>query len=72
MSCIASGVMCGDVDPIKLDKQVLQLLLAAVVSIVTRCAPNTDTCHRNQPNKNKLVLTLTVILPYRYVVKNST
>ena len=42
--------------------------MGAVVGIVSRCAPNTDTCHRDQPNKNKLVLTLTVILRYRYVV----
>ena len=43
--------------------------MAAVVGIVSRYGPSTDTCHRNQPNKSKLEFTLTVILNYRYIVK---
>ena len=43
--------------------------MTAVVGIVSSCGRSTDSCHRNQPNKSKVALNLTVILHYRYVVK---
>ena len=37
-------------------KQVLQLHVAAVVGIISRCGLSIDPHHRNQPNKSKLEL----------------
>ena len=50
------GEMWHDMDSIWLVKQVLQLLLAVVVDIVSRSDISIDAHHRHQPNKSKLVL----------------
>ena len=53
---ITSGVMWHDMDPIQLVKEVVQLCMAAIVSIVSRCGLTIEACHRKQPNKSKLEL----------------
>ena len=48
--------MLHDADPVWLAIQVLQLFMAAVSQFVSRHGLKIEACHRNQPNKSKLVL----------------
>ena len=43
-------------DLIWLVKQVLMLIVAAIVGIVSRCGFTIDVCLEDQPNKDKLAL----------------
>ena len=53
---IVSGLMCCNMDLYDWLNNFCNFYMAAVVDIVNRHGFTFETCHRNQPNKTKLVL----------------
>ena len=66
---ITNGVIWHDIKPIWLVIQALQVYMAAIVNVVSRCGLTIEVCCRDQPNNSKLVLCKPWIHFYNHLIQ---